>query len=518
VSRLGAALVHAFARVAILLSALAFEGGQNLRATAWALGAAAAFLVARVAGTLLRARREIELSHELVRRVLGGNLFESPLRGKQDVVIAGLYEQARLEAQVIPLAVADVALVGLVSVFALSRGEAVRLAAFLVGLGVGIGIVLALRRSAWRASIRAWEAREAHMRRVVDGLEGAAEIVSGAASDRYERRFVQTMRSARRASLAVAFDSVIVGRVPILAGVGLALVAVSALTGTAAPTRASEWAVLAAMLAPFAGLAAAAASVIETRGAVTALRALLRQPLRSTGVEAPSDVGSIELDGVDARYGEAPALHGVDLEVARGLTVLTGRNGSGKSTVLRILAGLVTPDAGTVTVGGVAAARVAWEDVRRRSASLAQRPYVPVNATVREYLTFLFDVGDDACQAALERTEAWHFLCEKVPASPLSTPMDELSAGERQRVAIARLLLRDADLYLLDEPDANLDRAGTERLCEILQELAARATVVVAAHTPALLGIADRVVELDGGRVFRDETKRATDARATQGA
>ena len=73
--------------------------------------------------------------------------------------------------------------------------------------------------------------------------------------------------------------------------------------------------------------------------------------------------------------------------------------------------------------------------------------------------------------------------------------------GQRQRVALARLLCRDAELFLLDEPDANLDRAGIALVTELLRELSGRAMVAFAAHTPDLLAGADRVVTLDAGRV-----------------
>ena len=86
-------------------------------------------------------------------------------------------------------------------------------------------------------------------------------------------------------------------------------------------------------------------------------------------------------------------------------------------------------------------------------------------------------------------------------SAPLDVRVDSLSIGERQRVALARLLCRDASLFLLDEPDANLDRAGIVLVAELIRELAGRGMVAFAAHTPELLEIADRVVVLKDGRV-----------------
>jgi ABC-type transport system involved in cytochrome bd biosynthesis fused ATPase/permease subunit len=91
----------------------------------------------------------------------------------------------------------------------------------------------------------------------------------------------------------------------------------------------------------------------------------------------------------------------------------------------------------------------------------------------------------------------------------LRVRVDTLSVGERQRVALARVLSRDAELFVLDEPDANLDRAGITLVADVLLELARARAVVFAAHTPELLDIGDHVVTLDNGRVASDSTVRS---------
>jgi ABC-type transport system involved in cytochrome bd biosynthesis fused ATPase/permease subunit len=90
---------------------------------------------------------------------------------------------------------------------------------------------------------------------------------------------------------------------------------------------------------------------------------------------------------------------------------------------------------------------------------------------------------------------------EAAAQDPLDVLVDTLSAGQRQRVALARFLCRDASLFVLDEPDANLDRAGVTLVAELLLELKTRGIVVFAAHAEELLRVADTVVALDGGRV-----------------
>ncbi|HZU83185.1 MAG TPA: ATP-binding cassette domain-containing protein, partial [Polyangiaceae bacterium] len=91
-------------------------------------------------------------------------------------------------------------------------------------------------------------------------------------------------------------------------------------------------------------------------------------------------------------------------------------------------------------------------------------------------------------------------------AGMLDARVDELSVGQRQRVALARLLCRQAPILLLDEPDANLDDAGVAMLVALVRELARQRTVVLVAHSPDLLAAADRVVRLEAGRVVGEST------------
>jgi ABC-type transport system involved in cytochrome bd biosynthesis fused ATPase/permease subunit len=91
----------------------------------------------------------------------------------------------------------------------------------------------------------------------------------------------------------------------------------------------------------------------------------------------------------------------------------------------------------------------------------------------------------------------------------LDTPVDALSVGQRQRIALARILCREASLFVLDEPDANLDRAGIALVADLIRDLSKRAVVIFAAHTDELLHVADRVIVLEGGTVARDEDLKA---------
>jgi ABC-type transport system involved in cytochrome bd biosynthesis fused ATPase/permease subunit len=187
------------------------------------------------------------------------------------------------------------------------------------------------------------------------------------------------------------------------------------------------------------------------------------------------------------------------------LLALSGANGSGKSTCLRLLLALAAPRAGAIRVDGVDLADLDADAWRARIAFLPQRPYLPPRSSIRAAVRFLAaEASDDRIRRALDRVGLTAAL-NRDGADPLEVSVDTLSVGQRQRVALARMLCRDAALFLLDEPEANLDRAGIELVADLVRELARDHMVIVAAHTPELLGLAGHVVVLDAGRVVRDE-------------
>jgi ABC-type transport system involved in cytochrome bd biosynthesis fused ATPase/permease subunit len=217
--------------------------------------------------------------------------------------------------------------------------------------------------------------------------------------------------------------------------------------------------------------------------------------------------GAIAFDRVSFRYDVSPgpteALHEVSFawEKRDGILAVAGANGSGKSTCLRLLLALGKPHAGAVRVGGVDVLELDGDAWRSRIAFLPQRPYLPQRSDVRTAVHLLAPGASDArIENALERVGLFSAL-KRANSEPLDVRVDTLSAGQRQRVALARFLCRDASLLLLDEPDANLDREGIARVGDILRELSRDHMIAFAAHTPELVAIAGRTVTLDAGRV-----------------
>ncbi len=216
---------------------------------------------------------------------------------------------------------------------------------------------------------------------------------------------------------------------------------------------------------------------------------------------APVPAPALFLRGAVALSGRFPLLAGVDLEVAPGEVVLvTGPNGAGKTSLLRVCAGLVPLAAGTVRVLGADPADVRT-GVRRRIGFLAHASHLYDDLTVSENLRF-------AVRAAGGPVDRIGGACERVGLAGrlLSTPAGKLSAGQRRRVALATLVARAPELWLLDEPHAGLDASARDVLGSLVAEAAAAgATVVVASHEPELVApLATRSITVAGGRVVDD--------------
>jgi ATP-binding cassette subfamily C protein CydD/ATP-binding cassette subfamily C protein CydCD len=225
---------------------------------------------------------------------------------------------------------------------------------------------------------------------------------------------------------------------------------------------------------------------------------VLETPAPASGT-APAPAGAIRFHDVTVSYPDrpTPALASLTLDVHPGdVVALTGPSGAGKSTALAVLLGFVRPGAGRVTVGGVALSDVDVDAWRQRIAWVPQRPYL-FAGTIADNIR----LGDpaatgEAVREAARLAGATEFL-DALPDGLDTLLSDDgagLSAGQRQRIALARAFLRDAPLVLLDEPTANLD-AETERgILDAIRRLAVGRTVVLAAHRPTLIALADREV------------------------
>ncbi|QVQ53670.1 thiol reductant ABC exporter subunit CydD [Spiractinospora alimapuensis] len=234
-----------------------------------------------------------------------------------------------------------------------------------------------------------------------------------------------------------------------------------------------------------------------------------RPTVTSPHVATPDPASArIELRDVTVRYPdrEEPALDRISCVFEAGERVaLVGASGSGKSTLLRVIVGLERPAEGQVLVDGVDLRSLDLEEWRRRLAWVPQRPHVFTD-TVAANITLgsqdhVPDPGRLRAAAAAAHAEEF---CSTRGWDTVLRP-DHLSAGQRQRLALARAAYRNPGLLLLDEPTSRLDLATEAELLSSTRGLMDQRRAIVVAHSPALVDQADRVVRLTHGAVTRTE-------------
>ncbi|MCC4321957.1 thiol reductant ABC exporter subunit CydD [Streptomyces malaysiensis] len=231
---------------------------------------------------------------------------------------------------------------------------------------------------------------------------------------------------------------------------------------------------------------------------------LEREPSEAGGSPAPDARGAaLALDGLVVRHpGRAePSLARTSFEIRAGETVaVVGPSGAGKTTLLNAVLGFAAPHEGRVLIGGRDLASLDPESWRRQIAWVPQRPCLFAGTIAENVRLARPDADDEAVRTALRDADALGFV--SVLPGGIETRLGEmgagLSAGQRQRIALARAFLADRPVLLLDEPTANLDGETEASVVEAVRRLAEGRTVLLVVHRPALLPLADRVLRLAG--------------------
>jgi thiol reductant ABC exporter CydD subunit len=323
-------------------------------------------------------------------------------------------------------------------------------------------------------------------------------------SDEYRRATMGTLRVAflsgavleLAATMGIALVAVTVGVRLVEGGLGLE-------AGLTVLVLAPE------LYLPLRNLAAHYHASADGRAVSERLLSLLEQPAEiATGVGRPPGPALVPvgLEAVTFAYPGSPGivLDGVDLELAPGETIaLVGPSGGGKSTLVSLLLRLAEPTAGRITVGGVDLAScdaAAWR---------AQLAWVPQHPTLfRGSVADNIRLGDPAAGDARVETAARlagaDAFVRGLPDGYETLVGDggrALSAGQLQRIALARAFLRDVPFVILDEPTANLDQGNAEQVEDAVERLREGRTMLLVVHNPALAERADRVVTLSGGKL-----------------
>ncbi|WP_405509330.1 ABC transporter ATP-binding protein/permease [Streptomyces cyaneofuscatus] len=244
------------------------------------------------------------------------------------------------------------------------------------------------------------------------------------------------------------------------------------------------------------------------------IQELLREPTSTADPDEPLDVlslrGEIAFEDVSFAYGdEEEALTGVDLRIPAGQTVaFVGETGAGKSTLVKLVARFYDPTGGRVTADGTDLRRLDMTAYRHRLGVVPQEAYL-FPGTVRDAIAYGLPDATDARVEAAARAVGAHDMIATLEDGYLHEVAERgrnLSAGQRQLIALARAELVDPDILLLDEATAALDLASEALVNQATDRLTGRRTTLVVAHRLTTAARADRIVVMDQGRVAEDGT------------
>ncbi|MEY2893948.1 MAG: hypothetical protein RJA98_3856 [Pseudomonadota bacterium] len=256
--------------------------------------------------------------------------------------------------------------------------------------------------------------------------------------------------------------------------------------------------------------------LMQYQGARTALDSLnklmdkpVERPLGQHFVQRPQLRGEIEFRNVHFAYPnrDDAALDGVSFRIQAGERVaLIGRVGSGKSTLQRLMMGLYQPTQGEVLLDGVDLRQLDPADVRRNMGYVSQDVTL-FYGNLRDNITFGLPYADDSAVVAAAEVAGMTDFVNRHPRGfdmPVGERGESLSGGQRQTVGIARAVLHNAPILLLDEPTSAMDFSSEAQITQRITAFAENKTVVLVTHRTSLLSMVNRVIVVDGGRIVAD--------------
>jgi ATP-binding cassette, subfamily C, bacterial len=413
--------------------------------------------------------------------------------------------------QAIGLLASAISLLVLLGLSLLLSWQATLVAALCGGL---ILLVLhRLRRAAFTGGEAIGAAQRALYRQFEQGLAGLRDVKMHSAEVQLADDFDRAMAELRLAKLSNQHSSALAAAlIQPLGAAALALIAYVGLrhAGLSLAALIPQLLVIARIFPAVERIQQGWAQVLHALPAYAELTGLTQEGRRHAeplaGTEAaPALTQALALDMVTVAYADRaqPALDRAVLTIAAGTTIaLVGPSGAGKSTLADVIAGLIVPDHGALTIDGVAlqpGQRAAW---RERVAYVEQAP-VFSHGTIRDNLTrALHFVSDAELKTALASASAdFVFGLPQGLATEVGDAALRLSGGERQRLALARGLLQRPQVLILDEATSALDQQNEAAVVAAVRNLRGTLTIILISHRPALLDLADHIYRVDAGKI-----------------
>ncbi len=530
-----AALINLFALALPMFSMNVYDRVVPNHAveTLWALAIGVALaLAADVAMRLMRsrfvdeasARIDVQLSARLMERVLGTKLEQRPESVGAFAANLRSFEQVRdFIASSTVTALIDLPFgllfVGVLAWISVWLALPVAIAGLLIAL---VGSILQHRlHELSETTYRAGALRNATLVEALAGIETIkAQAAEGVVQAHWERANIFLASTgvkmrALAASAMVGTNLLTQGVTVVIVVIGVYLIGRHDLT---------VGALIAASMLASRALAPAGQIVglmMQYQGARTALEKLnqvmasaIERPADRVFVQLPRLRGEVEFRDVKFNYPDRTdsALDGVSFKVNAGERVaFIGRVGSGKSTIQRLLLGLYAPSAGAVLLDGIDVRQLDPADVRRNAASVAQDVTL-FHGSLRENLGMGMPYADDSAVAAAAEVAGLADFVNRHPRGydlPVGERGELLSGGQRQAVGLARAVLRNSPLLLLDEPTSAMDFSTESLVTARIDQFARDKTVLLATHRTTLLALVTRVIVLDAGRIVADGPRDA---------
>ena len=517
---LAVAIAHALERVGIVAGVLALTLGDRWAAGAIAVGVSALAVMRGATRSSVSRRSRAIIVDSTVEAILHGQILGSST--EDDLLVTaheGLVLGPELVADQSPAVLGDLMAAPLVAIVLVLEAPSRALIVGAVAVTVAIAAAITVRR--FTAPLV--EATHAAFEPVYGDIAGAAggrlDIVASGRDADFRGVLSEHLATWQRVAWRSENLVALARRGPAAAAVLVvaSAIAFDATLRGAAPGSMFSAAALGASAAPlFLGLTRGTLDLMRTAIRLRPLFELLesdRSPCGAPGAPLPANLAPIVWRDVSFAYRAAgdnrPRLvvNGVTITWDPGqVLALRGPNGSGKSTLFRLLLGLAQPASGAITVGGIDVLQLDLPAWRRGVAYLPQRPYLAERATLRGAIRLLApDADDQRMREALAAVGLSDPTGFSRSGDALDVRVGTLSAGQRQRLALARVLCQDSSVVILDEPDANLDADGIAMVERLVSDMCRDRMVAIVAHTPRLLKLADVEVELEDG-TRRDST------------